>query len=112
MFKNCTIKNAHFFCFVCFLRAHSLPLATNVMRCYNLYMNEILNEAPFAAKVKYLRAKLMLTQEVLAKELGVSFATVNRWESQCRTPQFLSKEKFFGFCEKMGIIFPDNGTGG
>ena len=47
-------------------------------------MNEILNEAPFAAKVKYLRAKLMLTQEALAKELGVSFATVNRWESQCR----------------------------
>ena len=54
-------------------------------------MNEILNEAPFAAKAKYLRAKLMLTQEALAKELGVSFATVNRWESQCRTPQFLSK---------------------
>lgn len=105
MFKNCTIKNAHFFCFVCFLRAHSLPLATNVMRCYNLYMNEILNEATFAAK-------LMLTQEALAKELGVSFATVNRWESQCRTPQFLSKEKFFGFCEKMGIIFSDNGAGG
>jgi transcriptional regulator, XRE family len=75
-------------------------------------MNEILNEAPFAAKVKYLRAKLMLTQEALAKELGVSFATVNRGESQCRTPQFLSKEKFFGFCEKMGIIFPDNGAGG
>ena len=46
-------------------------------------MNEILNEAPFAAKAKYLRAKLMLTQEALAKELGVSFATVNRWESQC-----------------------------
>ena len=41
-------------------------------------MNEILNEAPFAAKVKYLRAKLMLAQEALAKELGVSFATVNR----------------------------------
>ena len=31
-------------------------------------MNEILNEAPFAAKVKYLRAKLMLAQEALAKE--------------------------------------------
>ncbi len=54
----------------------------------------------------------MLAQEALAKELGVSFATVNRWESQCRTPQFLSKEKFFGFCEKMGIIFSDNGAGG
>lgn len=82
------------------------------MICYNLYMDDLSNGGAFAAKVKYLRARLMLTQEALAKELGVSFATVNRWESQCRTPQFLSREKFFGFCEKMGIIFPDNRNGG
>ena len=102
MFKNCTIKNAHFFFVLSVFASAFSPLATNVMRCYNLYMNEILNEAPFAAKVKYLRAKLMLAQEALAKELGVSFATVNRWESQCRTPQFLSKEKILRFLRENG----------
>lgn len=75
-------------------------------------MDDLSNGGAFAAKVKYLRARLMLTQEALAKELGVSFATVNRWESQCRTPQFLSREKFFGFCKKMRIIFPENINGG
>lgn len=32
------------------------------------------------AKIKSLRRKLQLTQEQLAHRLGVSFATVNRWE--------------------------------
>ena len=34
----------------------------------------------FSEQVKYVREKLFLSQEMLAKELGVSFATVNRWE--------------------------------
>lgn len=70
------------------------------MRCYNLYMNEILNEAPFAAKVKYLRAKLMLTQEALAKELGVSFATVNRWEVNAERRSFCQKKNSSVFARK------------
>ena len=44
----------------------------------------------FSEKVKTVRANLMLTQKELAKELGVSFATVNRWESQGIEPQFLT----------------------
>src|SRR5579859_236853 len=36
---------------------------------------------PFAARVRLLRARLGLSQEQLARQLGVSFATVNRWES-------------------------------
>lgn len=35
----------------------------------------------FSTKVKSLRAKLKLSQEDLVKALGVSFATVNRWEN-------------------------------
>lgn len=71
------------------------------MRCYNLYMNEILNEAPFAAKVKYLRAKLMLAQEALAKELGVSFATVNRGKSMQNAAVFV-KRKILRFLRENG----------
>jgi len=34
-----------------------------------------------AARIQRLRARLGLSQEQLARQLGVSFATVNRWES-------------------------------
>jgi predicted ATPase/DNA-binding CsgD family transcriptional regulator/DNA-binding transcriptional regulator YiaG len=36
---------------------------------------------PAAARLRSLRARLGLSQEQLARHLGVSFATVNRWES-------------------------------
>jgi len=36
--------------------------------------------------VKELREQLQLTQEVFASILGVSFATVNRWENGKTTP--------------------------
>ena len=44
----------------------------------------------FADKVKYVRMKLYLSQAQLAKEIGVSFATVNRWESKGYEPQLAS----------------------
>lgn len=37
--------------------------------------------------LRAIRAKLDLTQEQLAKRLGVSFATVNRWEGGSNAPQ-------------------------
>ena len=51
----------------------------------------------FSEKVKYARMKLLLTQEALAKELGVSYATICRWEKDNR--------KFYAFCESKGIKF-------
>lgn len=35
----------------------------------------------YAEAIKKLRKKMMLTQTELADQLGVSFGTVNRWES-------------------------------
>ena len=35
----------------------------------------------FGEMVKYARKQLSMTQTELAKALGVSFATVNRWEN-------------------------------
>ena len=56
----------------------------------------------FAEKVKYVRGKLLLSQEDLAKQVGVSFATVNRWETQ-----FLTKMRFEKFCNERGIKFEE-----
>ena len=54
----------------------------------------------FSEKVKYARMKLLLTQEALAKELGVSYATICRWEKDNREPQIVSQGKFYAFCER------------
>ena len=40
-----------------------------------------------ANQLRRLRTRLGLSQEALARLLGVSFATVNRWESQSATSE-------------------------
>ncbi len=52
----------------------------------------------FAEQVKYVRTKLKLSQEDLAHELGVSFATINRWENGNYNPSRLAKKAFEDFC--------------
>ena len=61
----------------------------------------------FSEKVKYARMKLLLTQEALAKELGVSYATICHWEKNNREPQIVSQGKFYTFCESKGITFEE-----
>lgn len=46
--------------------------------------------ADYPEQIKKLRADLELTQQALAKALGVSFATVNRWENGQTKPSQLS----------------------
>ncbi len=50
---------------------------------------------------KEVRRQLSLSQEGLARELGVSFATVNRWENAQVKPSKLAMTQFEGFCLKM-----------
>lgn len=57
----------------------------------------------FAEKLKYVCGELQISQSQLAKELGVSFATVNRWDTQNIEPQFLTKVKFEKFCDLKGL---------
>lgn len=59
----------------------------------------------FAEKVKYVRIKLKLSQEDLARELGVSFATINRWENGSYNPSRLAKKAFEDFCNTKNIKF-------
>lgn len=59
----------------------------------------------FSYKIEIVRNKLNLSQERLAKELGVSFATVNRWEKGHSEPSYLALEKFAEFCKQHKIEF-------
>ena len=61
----------------------------------------------FAEKVKFVRAKLLVSQTKLAEMIGVSFPTINRWETGKLEPNFLNGKKFEAFCEKSGINFKE-----
>lgn len=61
----------------------------------------------FAEKVKFARLKLYMSQETFAKEIGVSSATVNRWESKETPPRLISQKLFYDYCDKKGIKFED-----
>ncbi len=50
-----------------------------------------------------VRKILNLSQEELAHELGVSFATVNRWENASYNPSRLAKKAFDDFCNEHQI---------
>ena len=55
----------------------------------------------FPELVREVRRQLGISQEELAHELGVSFATINRWENGKTTPFKLARAQFDAFCEKM-----------
>lgn len=46
--------------------------------------------------VKEIRRQLSLSQEDLARALGISFATVNRWENGLVKPSKLAKAQNVG----------------
>jgi len=52
----------------------------------------------FPETVKEVRRQLALSQEELAHALGVSFATVNRWENGKTVPSKLTQRQFEQFC--------------
>ena len=61
----------------------------------------------FAETVKKVRRHLALSQKELAHALGVSFATVNRWENGKTLPSKLAQRQFEHFCaqkEKQGEL--------
>ncbi len=55
----------------------------------------------FPSTVKAVREQLSLSQEDLAREIGVSFATLNRWENAKSSPSKLAKGQFDKFCARM-----------
>ncbi len=57
----------------------------------------------FSKKVRTVRKQLGLTQAELASALGVSFATVNRWENGQTNPSSLSRRAFKDLCDNSFI---------
>ena len=55
-----------------------------------------------AKMIRELRAKLGLTQEQFAAKVGVTFSTVNRWESGRSTPSPLAMWRIEELLEKLG----------
>ena len=62
-------------------------------------MKPIQPDCPLMAKE--VRRKLTINQEDLARELGVSYATVNRWENGQGKPSKLARAQLDPFCERM-----------
>lgn len=54
----------------------------------------------FPETLKESRRQLGLSQEELAHALGVSFATVNRWENGRTLPSKLAQRQFAQFCTR------------
>ncbi|CUA91211.1 Type I restriction-modification system, DNA methylase subunit [Chelatococcus sambhunathii] len=61
------------------------------------------NAQAVAATLRAIRAKLNLTQEQLAERLGVSFATVNRWEGGTTVPQKAARETIAALARDAGV---------
>ena len=53
----------------------------------------------FSDQVKKVRLILSYSQDKLAQMLGVSFATINRWENSKNEPSKLAQKSFYDFCE-------------
>ncbi|MDY0140091.1 MAG: helix-turn-helix transcriptional regulator [Candidatus Izemoplasmatales bacterium] len=53
--------------------------------------------------VKEIRKKLIITQEELAVILGVSFASINRWETGKHEPTTKIKRKIVELCKQNNI---------
>ena len=61
----------------------------------------------YALIVKRLRDKLILTQEEFAKLLGVSYMSVNRWESGKYAPTIKVKRKIVELCKENNVTLEE-----
>ncbi|MFC5530468.1 helix-turn-helix transcriptional regulator [Cohnella yongneupensis] len=53
--------------------------------------------------IKKIREELEISQEQLARELNISFSTINRWENNKSNPSRLAKDRLWAFCENKSI---------
>lgn len=59
----------------------------------------------WAKLLKDLRNKLLLSQTEMAELLGVSFASINRWENNHHEPTIKVKRQIKELCKKHNINF-------
>ena len=73
------------------------------VRGYNANMANITERQSISPTLQAIRARLDLTQEQLAERLGVSFATVNRWEGGVTMPQKAARTAIGALAAEAGI---------
>lgn len=61
----------------------------------------------YSNAIKKLRNKMLMTQTEFAKLLGVSFGTVNRWETNKYKPTMKTKRKLAPLLRKYKIEVED-----
>ena len=66
-------------------------------------MANITDRQTISPTLQAIRARLDLTQEQLAERLGVSFATVNRWEGGVTIPQRAARTAIAALAAEVGI---------
>ena len=59
----------------------------------------------FQESIKQLRQSQFLSQEAFAKELGISFTTVNRWETGKAKPTYKTMKLINDYCQAHNIDF-------
>lgn len=59
----------------------------------------------FPDEIKKIRQRLFMTQEDFAKEIGVAFSTVNRWEGAKVKPNLSAMKSIKEFCIKHDVDF-------
>ena len=59
----------------------------------------------FSKCIKEIRNQANMSQEEFARNIGVSFATVNRWENDKTEPSFQTIKKIDSFCVNNSINF-------
>lgn len=59
----------------------------------------------FQESIKQLRQSQFLSQEAFAKELGVSFTTVNRWETGKAKPTYKTMKLINDYCKIHNLEF-------
>lgn len=59
----------------------------------------------YSEEIKKIRQKCFLSQEAFGRELGVSFSSINRWESGKRKPSLSAMKKMKDFCDAHNFDF-------
>lgn len=65
----------------------------------------------FSQAIKEIRQKAYLSQEDFAKVIGVSFSTVNRWETGKTLPNYKAMKKINDFCKEHKLPCPERWEG-
>lgn len=57
----------------------------------------------FGEIVKTVRIALGITQEQLARDLNISFSTINRWENGRTIPSKLARMRLVEYCSQQNV---------